>query len=48
MVSTPEGCTDNSHMTPNQYEPKKDPSARKSIRQFQKHWMSNIKLLFVG
>ena len=34
MVSTPEVCTDKSPMTPNQYEPNKNPSARKSLRWF--------------
>ena len=34
MVSTPEGFTDNSKMTPNPYVSKKNPSAIKSLRQF--------------
>ena len=34
MVSSPEGCTDNSPMPPSQYEPNKNSSARKSLRQF--------------
>ena len=34
MVSTTEVCTDNSHISPNQYEPTKNPSARKSLRPF--------------
>ena len=34
MVSTPEGCTDNSTMTPNPYVPTKKHSARKLLRQF--------------
>ena len=34
MVSTTEGCTDNSPMTPNQYYPTKKPIERKVLRQF--------------
>ena len=34
MVSTPEGCTDNSPMTPNPSVSNKHPSARKSLHQF--------------
>ena len=34
MVSTPEWCTDNNLMTPNQYVSTKSPIARKSLRQF--------------
>ena len=34
MVSTPEGCTNNSLMTPNPYVSTKNTSARKSLRQF--------------
>ena len=48
MVSTPEGCNDNSTMTPNQYESMENSSARKSFRQFQQHWMLNIGLVFIG
>ena len=35
MVSTHEGCNDNSTVKPNQSEPTKNPSARKSLRQFE-------------
>ena len=34
MVSTPEGCTNNTPMTPNPYVSDKSSSARKSLRQF--------------
>ena len=34
MVSTNEGCTDNSPMIPNQYDPTKNPFARKPLRKF--------------
>ena len=34
LVSTHEGCTDNSPMTPNPYVSTKNPSARKSLRKF--------------
>ena len=34
MVSTPEGYNINIPMTPNQYDSTKNPSARKSLRQF--------------
>ena len=34
MISTPEGCINNSSMTPNQYLSTKKPSARKSLCQF--------------
>ena len=34
MVSTPEGCTNNSPIKPNPYVCTKDPSARKPLRQF--------------
>ena len=34
MVSTPEGFTDNSTMSPIQYMTVKNPSERKSLRQF--------------
>ena len=34
MFSTPEGCTDNSHITPNQYQSTKNLSVIKLLRQF--------------
>ena len=34
MISTPEVCTNNSLMKPNPYVSTKNPSARKSLRQF--------------
>ena len=34
MVSTTEGCTDKILITPNQYDPTKNPSTRKPRRQF--------------
>ena len=34
MVSTPEGCNDNIPIKPNQYEPMKNNSVIKSLRQF--------------
>ena len=34
MVSAPEGCTGNSTMTPNEYDPTKNPSAIKPLCQY--------------
>ena len=48
MVSTTEGCTDNSPMTPNQYYPTKNLLKEKYFVNFQKHCMSSIRLMFTG
>ena len=48
MVSTPEGCNDNSPMKTHKFESTKKNSARKSLHQFQRHRMSKIILPFVG
>ena len=48
MVSTPEEFNDNIMITPNQYESIKSLVQENHSINFQRHWMSNIKLMFVS
>ena len=47
-VSNPEGFTDNSKISPSQSVIVENPSARKSLCQFQNHCESNLRLLSAG
>ena len=48
MFSTYEGCNDNSPMTHTQYNSTKKKVQGNHPVNFQRHWVSNIILLFVG
>ena len=48
LVSTPEGFTNNSTITPNASVSTKKSSAKNHSINLQRHWMSNIRLMFGG